>query len=411
MPAFTYTALDGTGKTVTGNLAGRNKLEVYRELERQALHPVSVREEGDAKLGNRAATPETGSGPVKMKRGQVILFTEELADMLDAGLQLEQALRVLRDRQEDAAIRQVSAALRDDIREGAKFSAALKKASPSFDELYVNLVAAGEASGSLAEILRRLAWNLQVMNDLQSRVISALVYPAFLIGACALLLFVFGTVLMPQLTDLITSSNQQLPLLTRMLVAFSDFLAAWWWAILAAAVAAFLIFRGVIATKGGREWWDRYQLTIPLIGPVLNAKFYAQFCQALGNLVNNGVPLLNGLKLMGRATSNVFLRDKLSQVVVLVAEGAAVSSAMRKVGHFPSLMIDMLGVGEQTGQIGKSLQKSATRYDKELTTRIDRLTKMISPIVLIFMAVIVGVVAYAIISTLFQSAMGIRGRA
>lgn len=409
MPAFSYTALDGSGNTVTGSLDGRNKIEIYRELEKKALHPVSVKEAVDRVKSGQKAEEETVDGPVRLKRTQVILFTEELADMLDAGLQLEQALRVLHDRQEDPAIRRVSAKLRDDIREGAKVSAALKKASPSFDELYVNLVAAGEASGSLAEILRRLAWNLQVMNDLQSRVVSALVYPAFLIGACALLLFVFGTVLMPQLTDLITSSNQQLPLLTRILVAFSDFMASWWWAILAVSVALFIGFRGIIATKGGREWWDQYQLAIPLIGPVLHAKFYAQFCQSLGNLVTNGVPLLNGLKLMGRATANVFLRDKLGKVAVLVAEGAPLSSAMRKVGNFPSLMIDMLGVGEQTGQLGKSLQKSSKRYDKELTTRIDRLTKMISPIVLIFMAVIVGVVAYAIISTLFQSATGIRG--
>ena len=252
MPAFTYTALDASGNTVTGNLAVRNKMDVYRELEKKSLHPVSVKEEAaEAKAGKRSESETPGAGPVRLKRGQVILFTEELADMLDAGLQLEQALRVLHDRQEDPSIRRVSAKLRDDIREGAKFSASLKKASPSFDELYVNLIAAGEASGSLADILRRLAWNLQVMNDLQSRVISALVYPAFLIGACALLLFVFGTVLMPQLTDLITSSNQRLPLLTRILVAFSDFLAAWWWAILAVVVASFLIFRAIIATKGG----------------------------------------------------------------------------------------------------------------------------------------------------------------
>ena len=409
MPNFAYTALNASGQSVTGNLAVRNKPEAYRELEKKALHPVSVRELRDDEAKKKTSDAQDEGPPPKLKRTQVILFTEELADMLEAGLQLEQALRVLYERQENPAIKRVSQILRDEIREGAKVSNALKKASPSFDNLYVNLVAAGEASGSLHEILRRLAQNLQVMHDLQTRVISAMVYPAFLISACVVLLFVFSTVLMPQLTDLMTVTNKKMPLMTRMLVTFSDFMAAWWWAILLAIVTAFLLFRIYIGTKKGRAAWDCYKLRIPLIGPILATSFYAQFSQSLSNLVKNGVPLLNGLKLMGRATPNVFLRDLLEKIVLQVAEGSALSTAMRKVGQFPGMMVDILGVGEQTGQLGNSLQKAAKRYDKELTTRIDRLTKMISPIVLVFMAVIVGVVAYAIISTLFQSATGIRG--
>lgn len=410
MPNFAYTALDSTGKTVKGSLAVRSKMEAYRELERQSLHPVTVREEAEHAGGGAASKKASASskGPVRLKRTLLILFTSELADLLDAGLQLEQALRIMEERQDDASIKRVSAILREEIREGAKFSKALKKASPSFDELYINLIAAGEAGGALPDILRRLAINLQVMHDLQTRVVSAMIYPAFLIGFCILLIFVFSTVLMPQLTSLMTMTNRDLPLLTQLLMTFSEFMAKWWWVILAAFVAIGLLLKAYTASPQGRRWWDQFKLGFPLFGPVITARYYAQFCQSLGNLVNNGVPLLNGLKLMGRATPNVYLRGLMEQVVVRVQEGASLSGTMRKLNAFPPMMVDILGIGEQTGKIGNALVKAAARYDKELTVRIDRLTKMISPIVLIAMALVVGVVAYAIITTLFESANSIR---
>jgi len=410
MPNFAYTALDASGNTVKGSLAVRTKMEAYRELEKQSLHPVSVKEEAEgassgakAKKGDKEAT-----GPVKLTRPQVILITGELADLLDGGLQLEQALRIMCERQENPSIRRVSQILRDEIREGAKFSKALKKSSPSFDDLYINLVAAGEASGSLAEILRRLATNLQIMHELKTRVVSAMIYPMFLIAASVVLVFVFSTVLMPQLTSLMDMTKSKQPLATQMLVAFSGFMQQWWWALILAMVSLFLILKAYTATPAGRLWWDRYKLNVPLFGPVLSAQYYSQFCQSLGNLTTNGVPLLTGLKLMGRATPNVYLRGLMERVVVRVAEGASLSGTMRKLNAFPPLMVDMLGIGEQTGHIGKALIKAADRYDKELTRRIDRLTKMISPIVLIFMALLVGFVMYAVISTLFESANSIR---
>ena len=205
MPSFAYTAIDNTGTKVSGSLSVRNKSEAYRELESKSLTPVQVKETDESAAAKAKAK---GSGlaigvPVKLKRPQMILFTEELADLLDAGLQLEQALRVLSERQQDKALKTVAATLREEIREGTNFSTALKKASPSFDDLYRNLVAAGEASGALPEILRRLAGNQKQMYDLHRRTVSAMIYPAILILGCIVLLFVFSTVLMPQLTKLI----------------------------------------------------------------------------------------------------------------------------------------------------------------------------------------------------------------
>src|SRR5690606_30083373 len=205
----------------------------------------------------------------RLKRQEMVLFTEELADLLDAGMNLERALKVLAERQANASIRAVAGCLREEIREGARFSKALGLASPSFDELSTSLVAAGEASGSLPDILRRLVVNLKQLHGLQRRTLGAMIYPLMVMLAGVVLLFVFSTVLMPQLGKMMAKSGQDLPFVTEVLLGITDFMAAWWWLVLAVAVALAIGFRALIATPAGREWWDRYKMTLPAFGPVI----------------------------------------------------------------------------------------------------------------------------------------------
>lgn len=409
MAQFTFSALDGSGKTIEGTLDVVSKSEVYRQLEDRSLTPIQVSHAGEGRAASQQADGED-SQPPKLKRAQLILFTEELSDLLDAGLQLQQALGILHERQDVAAIRSVSGRLRAQIDEGASFSNALKAASPSFDDLYCNLVAAGEVSGSLPEILRRLARSLTVLHELQSRVLQAMVYPAFMIVACIILMIVFMTVLVPQLTNLLSSTSQKLPLATRILVQLSDTFITYWWVLLAVAGVSFLIFRSVVAREEGRRWWDEIKLKFPLFGPVIATRYYAGFSHALGNLVSNGVPLLAGLKLMTRATPNKFFQHLLKQVEVAVGEGESLSSSLRQTKKFPLLLADMVAIGEQTGKLGRALEKAGRRYDKELDVRIKRLTSLISPVIIIIMAIMVTAVAYSIVTAIFQSVRGIRGR-
>ncbi len=410
MPAFSYIALDPSGKQVTGSLSVSTRAEVYRKLETQRLTPVKVSE--DAKTGEalKQETADAAPPPV-LKRAQLILFTEELADLLDGGMQLEQALRVMHERQESVIIRTVSGRIRDQVREGAMFSKALQNASPSFDDLYCNLAAAGEVSGTLPQILRRLAMNITQMHELQARVVSAMVYPAFLVGALVMLLIVFSTVLVPQLSEMLSKSRQELPGITKLLMAISAFIGSWWWLGLIIGTTLGLLFRSYVSTDKGRLWWHRAKLNIPLFGPVLSARFYAQFASSLGNLVNNGVPLLNAMKLTAKATSNIFLRGILQKSALIIGEGVSLSGALRKAGHLPTLLVDMISMGEQTGRLGYAMEKIAMRYDKELDKKIKRLTALVTPVILIFMFVIVGVVAYAIVTSIFQAMSSARAKA
>lgn len=408
MPAFTYTALTTTGQTVTGSIMVGSRAEAFRKIEAQALTPVKVtQEEKPDAAKTKAAVDE---GPVKLKRAQLILFTEELADLLDGGLQIDQAFRVMQERQEAESLRRVAATMRNELREGSTVAKALKKASPSFDELYCNLAAAGEVSGSLPSILRRLASNLTVMAELQSKVTSAMIYPAFLIGACVVLMVVFMTFMVPQITDLMSKNGQQLPAATQLLISFNNFMASYWWVIAILITAIVLTFRGYISSPAGRMWWDATRLKLPLFGAIMSMRFYAQFAHSLGNLITNGVPLLNSIRLVSKISANVFIQDLLAKVTAMVSEGAPLSNALRKVGSFPLLLADMIAVGEQTGQLGKSMEKCAARYDKELDQRIKRMTAMITPVILVIMAVMVGTVAYSIVAAIAQSVTGIRGR-
>ncbi len=413
VPSFTYTAIDPAGQKVDGTIELANKTEVFRRLERQSLTPINVELLAAGKVAAAASKSDsegTIKGPIRMSRGQVIHFTEELADLIDAGLQLEQALKIMYDRQEDPIIRTISSRLRSQIREGVPFSRALALTSNSFDDLYCNLVSAGEAGGAISPILKRLTFNLTQIQELQARVVQAMIYPMFMIGACILLMVVFMTVLVPRLTMLLEKTGQQLPLATQLMINASKFLASWWWLLLAAAVTAVLVFRGFIATPKGKLWWHAAKLKIPLFGPVGATRFYTQFCQTLGNLVQNGVPLLSGLRLMGRASNNVYLKARLAEVIVFVGEGGNLSRGLKKAGGFPELLSDMLAIGEQTGKIGQSLNKAAARYDKELNKKIKRLTTLISPVIIIFMAAVVSVVAYSIVTAIFQSVSSVRSR-
>jgi type II secretory pathway component PulF len=408
MPQFTYQALDSAGARISGTLDALTRRDAYRQIESRQLSPIHVAEEASAKTA-RADALAADSG-LRLKRAKIIFFTSELADLLDAGLPVQQALNVMAEKQDDPLVRRAASRVRHYLSEGQTLSASFQQTSKSFDDLYVSLVSAGEASGTLPGVLHRLAQSMTQLHELQARFVQAMIYPAFMIAACVLLMAVFTLVLVPQLTGLLAKTGQQLPGITRMLLDFSHFCTVHFWTMLLGASGAIVVFRVIIATPPGRIWWDRFKMKIPLIGPIIEARFYAGFTEAMGNLVNNGVPLLSALKLLIRGTANRFFRQRLGEVCEAVSGGDALSTALRRSGNFQSLMTDIIAVGEQTGHLAKSLQKAASRYEKELDKRIKRLTALISPAIIIFLAIVVTVIAYCIVSSIFSAVSGIRSQ-
>lgn len=411
MAIFDYTALGADGKRTSGNIEAATRQEAFDKLRREGARPLSLNESGTAAAkGDGAESTIQARDLPRLTSSQIITFTEELSELLDAGLQLEPALRVIEQRQEKSALRDVAAFLRRQVRDGVSFSRALKACGKNFSDLYSNMVAAGEASGAMPQILRKQCEYLAMMDDLQRRVASALIYPSIVFAAAILLMFIFLTFLVPQLTNLLSKTGQQLPLVTRMLVGASDFSLRWWWAMLAVGGLLVVGFVKFIGTPAGRDWWDRALLRMPIIGPVVRARFLAQFLQTLSTLVINGVALLQGILLMRAAVPNTQLKDLLGKVGELVGEGGHFSRAMKKVGFFPPMLIDILAVGEQTGDIGGALERAARKYDRELTARIQHITTLIQPLVILFIAGFVGIVAYSMITGILTSVNALRPR-
>ncbi|MEX1049701.1 MAG: type II secretion system F family protein [Akkermansiaceae bacterium] len=423
MPLFAYKALSANGSVTSGEIDASDRPEALRVLDRKGLQPVNLKETAAAVTskktsGNQKARADDDrakgkieakeapipDGPIKLKRQEVVLFTEELSDMLSAGLQLEPALKSMENRQELGNLKAVSFKIRQIVRDGVNFSVALKKVSPSFGSLYCSLAAAGEASGALDTILKRQAHYLKTLAELQSRLILAMIYPAFLVLAGIGVSIVFVTTLIPQLTQLIESTpGGKIPLGAAILIGLSDFLSKWWLVIILVLVTSFIFFKAWKDNDANKPAWDRMKLKLPLVGPVITSRFYVQFLETMANLVGNGLPLLRALELSRDATQNRGLRTELDKVIAQVGDGRSFSKALIRNGAFPPLLIDMISVGEQTGKIDQSLRRAAERYDKELDKDLQRIMALIMPSVLIIMAGLIGTMAYLMITAIFQT--------
>jgi type II secretory pathway component PulF len=340
-----------------------------------------------------------------------VLFTEELSEMLRAGLQLEPALKSMENREELGSLKDVSCEIRKFVRDGGSFSVALKKTSDSFGPLYCSLAAAGEASGALDTILERQAHYLKTLQQLQSKVTLALIYPAFLIIAGIGVGIIFVTKLIPQLTDLISSTpGGKIPLGAKILIGASDFFQEWWLVMLLVIVGSSLAFKAWKDADVNKLTWDRIKLRIPLVGRVIESRFYVQFLETLANLVGNGLPLLRSLELARDATQNLHIRQHMDHVIDMVGDGRSFSRALINSGIFPPLLIDMVSVGEKTGKIDKSLRRAAERYDTELNKSLARIMELIMPVVLVVMALLIGTMAYLMITAIFQTIQNLGGR-
>ena len=408
MPVFEYQALQAGGGKTSGELEAASRQDAFGKLRRQNLQPFKL----TAKGAPTAARSTDGEGPKTniLTRQQVLLFTEELCELLEAGLKLDRALQVIEQREDKSALRHVAASARQSLREGATFSAALRKASPSFNELYCNMVKAGEASGTVAKILKRQVEFLAMMGDLQRRVTSALIYPSVIFAAGLALLVIFMTFLLPQLTSLLNKTGQTLPLATRLLIGTSEFMGSFWWVILLVLAASSLAFRHFTSKGEGRAWWDKTKLQLPVFGSLLRMRFYAQFTQTLSTLLNNGVSLMQSMQLIRNATPNVYLQELLEKVADHVQDGAQLSRAIGRTQFFPPTMIDIVQVGETTGDLGAALERSAKSYDKQLSVVIERVTALIQPMVILMVALFVGLVAYSMITGIMQTVSGLPKR-
>ncbi|MEM6822946.1 MAG: type II secretion system F family protein [Verrucomicrobiota bacterium] len=412
MPAFEYTALDASSRHVSGKLEANGRPAALRILEDRGLQPIKLTIKEDGASGKAKSSPFTKklSGTVLLSSRELIYFTEDLCDLLDAGLQLEPAMQIMEKRQSSERIKYIAGIIRQNLREGTRFAQALATASPSFNHLYCSLAEAGEASGSLSQMLRQQIGFMNAMSELRSKATQALIYPAFILGTGIVIIILFMTNLVPQLKTLFEQTGSSPPWVTQLLIGSSNFVVGYWWLILSVLAAAIIGFWSFIQTNAGRAWWDRARPSLPGIGGILKTRFLAQFSRTMATLLSSGIPLINSLKLARNGVDNVHYREALDQSIIQVGDGASLARSLSRTGTFPKLFTDLLEVGERTGQLARSLDKSGERYEREMDDRIKKLIALIGPIVLIILTFIVAVVAYSIVTSIFEAISGLKTR-
>jgi general secretion pathway protein F len=315
---------------------------------------------------------------------------------------LDEGLSVLEKRLKQPRVQQMTHGLHQALVDGRSFSQALRDFPRVFPPIYVNLVAAGEASGALPDILARLVEHLMQAKNLRDRVQQALIYPAFLALAGVGLITLFITFMVPQLVGFMSQNGGALPLPTQILLGVNHLITTYWWLVLVLIIGAVIAFRAFVRSDEGRITWDRFRLIIPGYGRVIRHRYYAQFSRTLGTLMENGVPLLRAIDLVAEIAGNRFLEVKMAEVRRAVIDGATLSTALTQQHLFPDLLTDMMAVGEQTGHFAQTMQTIADVYERELDRTVKTISALIPPVIIVLIALVVGFVVYSILSAVFE---------
>ena len=419
MPQFSYRARDAQGALVEGVLDCADRTIAIRQIEQKRCIPIKI-EIIDGKphpTQTAAAAPKVKTAPaamatqsLKIPHSQLLIFTEQLAHLLHAGMTLDEGLSILEKRLKHPRVQQMTRHLHQALIDGRSFSQALREMPRIFPPLFVNLVGAGEASGALPEILHRLVKHLMQAKNLRDRVQQALIYPAFLAVAGAALITIFITYMVPQLTGFMSQIGGSLPLPTRILMDLNHAIVTYWWLAALIAVGISVGFRAFVRTDEGRITWDRFRLKIPGYGRVIRYRYYAQFSRTLGTLMQNGIPLLRSLDLVSEIAGNRYLELKLIEARRAVVDGATLSAALSSQRIFPELFTDMMAVGEQTGRFGETMQTIADVYERELDKNVAIISQLIPPVIIVIIALVVGLVVYSILSAVFEATHSLQFR-
>jgi type II secretory pathway component PulF len=412
MPQFSYRARNAQGGLVEGVLNVADRAVAIRQIEEQDCVPIRVEAINAAPPARdgKAVAAVAPTQQLKIPHGQLLIFTEQLGHLLQAGMTLDESLGVLEKRLKHPRVQQMTSTLHQALIDGRSFSQALRDFPRIFAPLYVNMVGAGEASGALPDILTRVVKHLMQEKNLRDRVQQALIYPAFLAVAGSALIVIFITFMVPQLTNFMSETGGTLPAATRLLLAIHHVITGYWWLFILIALALIAAFRGFVASEEGRLTWDRFRLFIPGYGRIRRHQYYAQFSRTLGTLMENGIPLLRALDLVTEIAANKYLEARLRDVRKAVIDGANLSSALAREQLFPDLFTDMMAVGEQTGHFAQTMQTIADVYERELDRTVNIISALIPPVIIVIIAVIVGFVVYSILDAVFTMTQSLQLR-
>ncbi len=395
MPSFTWKGKNRTGQVQEGVLTADNRDAAIAALKRQQIQVSSVKKQGgEIKLMPRM--------PRRVSQKDLAVFTRQFSVMLDAGLPLVQCLEILGNSGENKAFSEIITGVRGEVEQGLSLADAMKKYPKAFDNLYVNMIAAGEAGGILDVILQRLSTYIEKVVKLRNQVQSAMMYPVAIIVIASGVVFIILWKVIPVFASMFSGLGGELPFLTRMVIGASNFLGRY-------AIWMFLAIGGIIfgikqwrTTDSGRKITDTLLLKVPVIGMLLLKIAVARFCRTLATLTSSGVPILDGLEITAKTSGNKVVEDAIMGVRKQVEEGKTISDPLAESGIFPPMVCQMINVGEQTGALDAMLSKIADFYEDEVDTAVDGLMKLLEPIMITVLGGVIGTIVTAMYMPMYS---------
>jgi len=396
MPTFAYVVKDKTGKTHSGTLETDSRNSLIEQLWKQEFVIISI----DERQQTKASLLKVGQP--KVKTDQLVVFSRQLATMVESGIPIVSSLDVLSDQLEDRNFKQTLQKIRDDVEAGASLSEATARHPRVFSEFFVNMLRAGESSGHLDEILDRVASYMEKVEGLQRKVKASLFYPAFVsVLAFAITTFLV-VVIVPKFKEIFTALGGQLPMPTLILLSISDFMRKW---LVLEIVGGFLLltaFKGYTSTPGGRLWLDQTTLRFPILGKLMQKVVIARFSRTLATLVKSGVPILSSLEIVAKTSGNKVVERAVVDARSSIKEGENIADPLAQSKVFPAMVTRMIAVGEKTGELEKMLTKIADFYENEVDAAVTALTSLIEPMVIAVLGVVIGGIVIALFLPVFK---------
>jgi len=416
---FLYKAATFEGNVRQGKIIAEDQKKAVAKIHALGLVPLAVSASvsentlAAASPGQENVTGSTlkrpfprvaAAGPGLRRRVRtkdLIMFSEHLSTMLKAGITLNKALTIQADLTENKTFSRVIRDVHNQIREGSTLNQALEKHPSVFPAVYVNMVRAGESGGVLDLVLKRVADFLSEIQELKDYLVSSMIYPAILGLTAFASILIMLTVVVPRFAEIFSDMGVEMPMATRTMLACGNFLQSNWWFLALLAGGSILFFRYVVSTPWGRDWWDRFKLGLPMIGPILLKVEIARFSKTLGTLLGSGVSILSAMNIVRGVVSNTALRLSLGRVYEDLKQGSMLSSSLEKHRVFPSLAVNMLGVGEESGNMPEMLEKVGDMYDKDLKGAIKSFTSLLEPLVILIMGLVIGAMVVSMLLAVF----------
>ena len=396
MPQFTYTAVDASGKRTSGNLEAVNKSQLIAALKEQGLYLI----EATDRIDTTARDVSNVSKKIKLK--PLAIFCRQFSTLINAGITAIKALDILYQQAEDKILKESIGRVYEAVQKGEAMSDAFRKQGEAFPELFINMIMTGESSGNLDQVLIRMADHYEKENKMKNKIKGAMIYPMVLGILTVAVVILMLVVVLPSFIGVIESGGGQIPLPTRILLGLSGFIQRFWWLLGGVIILLVIGWRGFKRSEKGHLWWDGFKLNMPIVGKSLRMIYSARFARTLSTLVSSGLQMLSAIEITARVIGNKLIHDRLLLVTEDIRKGVQLSTAIRNTDQFPAMIYNMISVGEESGLLDDILGKTAAFYDEESDAAIGRLVGLLEPLMIIFMAIIIGFIVISIALPMFS---------